>query len=207
MKKICLPVFLLIFLILLFILTFETREFSSKEQVEFFVDKPYLSLIKELSAKNSLEKIAEENNSRIVNKSWRRFDIKVPRKLLNVAQYELDAVLVFEIEKSDPYLGSLNLPFTQKVKVTNKEFTVDTDLRDFQKNIMSCKKFINIKPNPKGLNTIVQVESELSIKLKAPFFLKNKINKKVKENNLNEIENIKNNIIKNSGTVFTITIK
>jgi hypothetical protein len=179
------------------VFSLKKHESNSKEEVCFTIDKPYISVVKDLATKNSLEKIVEDHNGSITHKNWERFDVEIPKRILRIKQYKIYGCLKFTIEKKDKNLGNLTLPFIQEFHLDDKMFNVETELVDSQENIISYSK--NIKMTPKEENglptkTNVCIKSELKVKKLIPFFFSNYMDKKVKQNNINDLKELRSNI-------------
>jgi hypothetical protein len=170
------------------------HESNSIDQISFVVDKPYLSVVKNLSKKDSLEGIVRENDATLIEKSWENFNIDVPRRVLRVKDYKISGILYFKIEKNDSFLGKMVIPFVQTVNFDRNTLKIDIKLREIQKNLIFYEKNIKITPISDENKTFVEIKSELTVKNKIPFFFKDFMDKKVTENNKNDIKKLESNL-------------
>jgi hypothetical protein len=191
------------------IFSLKNHESDNKEEICFTIDKPYISVVKDLATKNSLEKIVEDHNGSITHKNWERFDVEIPKRILRIKQYKIYGCLKFTIEKKDKNIGNLTLPFIQEFHLDDKIFNVETELINPQENILLYSKNIEITPKEEnGLltKTNVCIKSELKVKKLIPFFFSNYMDEKVKQNNINDLKKLKNNI-ENISSQSKITLK
>jgi len=189
--------------------SFKTHESNSKEEICFEIDKPYVAVVKDLATKNSLEKMVESNNGSITSKNWEIFEVEVPKRILRLKQYKIDGCLKFTVEKKDKDLGNLKLPFTQEFHLDDKKFLIETKLNNPQENIENYSKNIEITPKEEnGLptKTNICIKSELKVKKTIPFFFSGYMDEKVRQNNVEDANNLKNNII-NVASQSKITLK
>jgi hypothetical protein len=198
MKKLEICLLLLIFGaffgVLGFFLCYETHESSSFEQISFTIDRPYLEVVQNLAKKDSLEKIVEQNDATLVEKSWKNFNIEVPQRVLRIKEYTINGVLDFVIEKHDKFLGNLNIPFTQSINFDKNMLKIDTKLQKNHEKVTFYEKNVEITPFLSENKTFVEIKSKLSIKNKIPFFAKEIMDKKVNENNKNDVKKLENNL-------------
>jgi hypothetical protein len=210
MKKLIFIAFLLV-LLLLFIgySCIETHESHSLEQVNFFLEKPYIAVVKGLATKNSLEKIVEENDGIVANKNWENFTVEVPQRILRLREYKLEGTLKFTVQKNDQDLGKLELPFVQKINLDNHVFSLKTSLVEPQKHVLMYEKTMEMSPALEQNSiqgTHVSIRSELKVKKTIPFFFRNIMDERVAQANKKDAERLKNNIINSSSQKTTLTI-
>lgn len=188
-------IFPLLFSILLVILYFccENHESESVKKIDFLINKPYFSVIKKLSKKESLEKIIEKNNIKIVDKKWHEFTVDVPDRPIKLRQYKLEGYLEFTVEKQDFYLGNINLPFIQEIIVDFKKLFIKTKLAKPSKLVDSYDRGVKIFQEQQI--TKVEVVSKIKIKKFIPFVFKNIMDKKLDEFNEKDINNFKEILI------------
>lgn len=210
MKKTILPVLFLLLVFLIGYLCLENHESRSSEKIEFFIDKPYLAVIKGMATKNSLEKIVEDSDGVVTNKNWDHFQVEVPKRVLRLKEYKLEGVLKFNVEKTDPSLGKLRLPFTQEIHLDDQVLFLKTKLDESQKHVVVCDKIVEVSPViEEGLSlhrTHVSIRSELKVKKTIPFFFKIIMDDKVSQANKKDTERLKTNIIDASGQKALLTI-
>jgi len=210
MKKTILPVLFFLLIFLIGYLCLQSHESHSSTNTEFFIDKPHLAVIKGMATKNSLEKIVEDNDGVVTNKNWEGFQIEVPRRVLRLKEYKLEGVLKFNVEKTDPSLGKLSLPFTQEIHLDDQVLLLRTKLVESQKHVIMCDKIVEISPvieeggPPHG--THVAIKSELKVKKTIPFFFRKMMDDKVDQANKKDAERLKTNIINASGQKALLTI-
>jgi hypothetical protein len=190
----------------------ENHESYSKEEITFTIDKPYLSTVKGLATKNSLEKMVEENDGMLVYKNWENFDIEVPQRILRIKEYKVHGKLRFTVEKTDHDLGQIKLPFIQEIHLDNHIFDISTKLVSPQKHVPSYNKTIQISPlfednNKIAQKTHVKISSELKIKKLIPIFFKKFMDDKVEQTNQKDIDQLKNNILNISNQKSILTFK
>jgi hypothetical protein len=174
------------------------HESYSVETVEFVVEKPYLIVAKEVATKNSLEKIVEQQNGAVKGKQWTKFEVEVPQRILKLKEYSLNGEMNFVVEKNDPSLGNLILPFKQQIHMDRNMFLIETQLSESNRKIPTCSRNITISPNLDDQSlpeTHIKISSSLKVKTKIFFFLKDVMDQKVKESNKTEIENTKNTLM------------
>jgi hypothetical protein len=210
MKKTILPVLFFLLIFLIGYLCLESHESQSSTNTEFFIDKPYLAVIKGMATKNSLEKIVEDNDGVVTNKNWDHFQVEVPRRVLRVKEYKLEGLLKFNVEKTDPSLGKLRLPFIQEMRLDDQVLSLRTKLAESQKHVIVCDKIVEISPilEDDGLlqRTHVSIKSELAVRKTIPFFFGKMMDDKVDQANKKDIERLKTNIINASGQKALLTI-
>ena len=195
-KTLILNLFVLFLLITFFNLSLENHESSSLEKASFIINKPYLTVVKSLSTKESLEKTINDNNGKLAYKQWEAFTVEVPKKILRLREYKVEGKLNFLVEKQDKDLGELRLPFEQNIFIDNQIFTINVKLSEPQKNVIFYNKIVNITPSSEdSLKTVVEIHSELKIKKRIPFFFANFMNKKVIENNKKDLDQLKYNLL------------
>jgi len=88
MKK---SLFFILFLLVLtgsFYYTLIEHESSSLSEQSLVINKPYISVVKSLATKESLEKIVEENDGILRSKQWQNFTIDVPKRILKIKEYK-----------------------------------------------------------------------------------------------------------------------
>jgi len=187
---------LLILLLSAAILCFlnETHTTESDIKQSFEVNKPYISVLKDFSTKSSLEKIVEQNNAVLLDKKWERLNLEVIR-IRKPRQWTVDGRLIFTIETKNSDLGNQKLEFFQNISLKNNIMLITTGLTTPGKNIILCERTIKFFENDQKDKTLVEIESKLSVKKLLPKFLIKTMDKKVKENNLKEIENLRSNIL------------
>ena len=197
-------------LILASYFSLQNHESLSEERIEFFMNKPYVAVVKELATKNSLEKMVQENDGFVKSKEWEFFNVEVPQRILRIREYKIDGKLKFIVEKMDADLGRLELPFVQEVHFDNVIFAVNTELEAPQKSVLLCIKKIEMSPmiddDRMANRTHVVITSKLKIRKTIPFFTKAIMDNKVKQANLKDIDRIKANVMDASGHTIPITI-
>lgn len=188
--------------------TFRSNEANSVQETSFIIEKPFISVIKNLATKDSLEKTIEESDGVLVEKNWDYLNLEVPRRILRIKDYVLNGKMNFVVEKNDSDLGQLRLPFVQNVHLDDQVFSIETSLVDAQKNILSYNKNIVIKPIDNN-KTEVALKSEIKVKKFIPFFYEKYMNDKVEKNNKQDLEDLKNNLneIANKKPTFEIKMK
>ena len=210
MKKTILPVLFFLLVFLMGYLCLQSHESHSLVKTEFFIDKPYLTVMKGMATKNSLEKIVEDNDGVVTNKNWDHFQVEVPRRILRLKEYKLEGLLKFNVEKTDPSLGKLSLPFTQEIHLDDQVLLLRTKLAESQKHVIVCDKIVEISPilEDDGLlqRTHVSMKSELAVRKTIPFFFGKMMDDKVDQANKKDIERLKTNIINASGQKVLLTI-
>ena len=184
---------ILIFVGLFFYFSLIEHETYSAIEDNFDINKSYLSVVKSLANKESLEKTLEENDAKLQHKQWQNFTVEVPKRILKIREYKLDGKLDFLIEKNDDSLGKLNLPFEQNIIINKDVFNINTQLKSPQKNVLLCNKVITIIPAEEIVK--VNIKSELKVKKTIPYFFKDFMDNKVKESNKNSFLKLKNNLI------------
>lgn len=164
---------------------------KSEEKIEIVLDQTYFSAIKKLATKNSLEKVAEKNNSKIISKNWDYLNLEMP-KILRPKTWVVDGKLNFSTTTFDKDLGELQLDFCQKVNIEKENFIIQTYLSKPCTNILEYNKEIKITP----LDNKIQLNlfSEIKISKFIPSYFADYMNKKVKENNKKDLEELKNNL-------------
>lgn len=192
MKKYTVPILFFIALTISYF-CFTNHEAHSFEKINFYIEKPYLSVVKNMSQKNSLEKIVEQNEGKVIYKKWENFDLEVPDRILRIRQYKVEGTLNFTVEKNDKDLGKMQLNFIQKLYVDFKNFSSTTHLSKSQNQIPFYEKII--KMNPEDNKTKVEITSEIKIKKNIPFFFNRIMDEKVEEFNKKDIKKLKENII------------
>jgi len=196
LKKVLIFPSLILIIALAFYFSFLDYESCSSEKVSFVINKPYLTIIKDLAKKESLEKTIEDNDGKLVYKEWKNFVVEIPKKILRLREYKLEGKLDFVVEKKDNNLGNLRIPFEQNIHIDKQIFTIKTNLSEPQKNILAYNKVVEMGPSTlDGVGTQVEINSELRIKKLIPFFLKEFMDKKVKEENQKDLEKLKKNLL------------
>ena len=76
-------------LILASYFSLQNHESLSEERIEFFMNKPYVAVVKELATKNSLEKMVQENDGFVKSKEWEFFNVEVPQRILRIREYKI----------------------------------------------------------------------------------------------------------------------
>lgn len=192
--------------ILCFLNENHTKQSNIKQSFE--VNKPYLGVLKDFSTKNSLEKIVEQNNAVLLDKKWEYLNLEVVR-IRKPRQWNVDGRLIFTIETKDSDLGKQKLEFYQDINLKNNVMIIKTSLVSPGNNIIVCERTIKFFEEDQKDKTLVEIESKLLVKKMVPkFFIKN-MDKKVDENNMKEVENLKNNIleaIKGQNAIISIPI-
>lgn len=165
---------------------------ESEEKIELVLDESYFSALKKLVTKNSLEKIAEKNNSKITSKSWEYLNLEMP-KILRPKTWIVDGKLNFSTKTLDKDLGEMELNFCQNVNVEKENLFIRTYLSKPCTNILEYDKEVKIKP----LDNKIQLDllSKIKISKTIPYFYADYMDKKVKEHNKKDIEELKNNLI------------
>lgn len=201
----------IVFFVILFCSFFIFSNYDSYSSIEeeFVVNKPYFNVVRSLATKDSLEKAIEEDNGKLISKSWDNFILEVPKRVLRIREYKLEGLLHFTVEKYDLSLGLLTLDFNQEVKVDKDIFFVKIYLVSPNSKINLYNKTIEIKPLAED-STNVFIKSDLKIVKFIPYFFKDYMNKKVDESNNKDLLKLKNNIIKiieNTDNRFKINVK
>jgi hypothetical protein len=178
--------------ILCFLNENHTKQSNIKQSFE--INKPYLNVLKDFSTKNSLEKIVEQNNAVLLDKKWEYLNIEVVR-IRKPRQWNVDGRLIFIIETKDSDLGKQKLEFYQDIDLKNNVMIIKTSLASPGKNIILCERTIKFFEKEQKDKTLVEIESKLEVKKLIPKFFIKTMDKKVDENNLREVENLKNNIL------------
>lgn len=209
MKKFIVPLVSLLILAAGY-LCLENHESRSTETKEFVIDAPYLAVVKGLAAKDSLEKIVEDNDAKVTGKNWESFRAEIPIRIFRFREYRLEGVLKFNVEKKDPDLGTLTLPLTQRMRLEDQVLLLDTTLDSPQKNVVSYDKKVEISPavEQEGIvhGTHVSVSSELKVRKTIPFFFGKIMDEKVARANRKDLERLEANIIRASGQKPILTI-
>lgn len=190
-------------------LCLEEHESRSLERAEFVIDAPYLAVVRGLAKKDSLERIVEDNDAKVTGKNWESFQIEVPRRLLKIKDYRLEGTLKFAVEKKDPDLGELKLPFVQDMRLDDQILSIKTRLEIPQKHISSYDKKVEISPDLEEgplQKTHVSVSCELAVRKTIPFFFGKAMDGKVANANRKDIERLKANIIEASSQKPILTI-
>jgi ABC-type sugar transport system permease subunit len=204
-KILIISISFILILIFGFYFSFIDYESYNTQEVNFVINKPYLSVVKSLATKESLEKTVEDGNGRLRSKNWQSFVVEVPKKILRIKEYKLEGKLDFVVEKEDDSLGRLVLPFEQNVSVDKDIFHIKTNLKEPQKNVTLYNKAIEITPSLEDhLKTQVSIKNEIKIKKFIPFFLKDFMNKKVEKTNKEDLENLRLNLLRSTQDVSPI---
>lgn len=195
MKKILsviLAVFILIFgLYFAYKVLFILHTSTSEENATIVLDQTYFSAIKKLATKNSLEKIAEKNNSKIIDKNWEYLNLEMP-KILRPKTWIVDGKLNFSTKTIDKDLGEMQLDFCQDVNIEKENFIIKTYLSKPCANILEYNKEIKIIPLDKKIQ--IELSSKIKITKKIPAYFADYMNKQVKEHNKKDLEDLKNNL-------------
>ena len=165
---------------------------ESEERLQIVLDEPYFSAVKKLVSKNSLEKIAEKNNSKITNKNWDYLNLEMP-KIFRPKTWVVDGKLKFSTTTNNEDLGQITLDFCQDVSIEKEILIIRTYLENQSTNILDYEKEIKITPLDKKIT--LDLFSKIKIMKTIPAFCADYMNKKVKEHNKKDIEQLKNNII------------
>ncbi len=188
----------------------KVHESESVETSDFVIESPYLLVIKGLASKNSLEKIVEENDGVVKNKNWDSFQVEVPRRILRIREYKLEGTMKFTVEKKDPDLGHLELPFVQEMHLDDQILSINTRLVSPQEHIASCQRTIEVSPSVEqgGLaeRTHVSIKSELKVRKTIPFFFGKMMDERVARSNKKDLEQLKSNIMNTTGHKPQLTI-
>ena len=208
MRKYILPILGSLILLLAY-LCLEKHESHSEESLEFTIDKPYLQTVRNLATKNSLERIAEDNNATVTGKYWDHFNVEVPQKILRLKDYKINGTLRFTVSKEDPDLGDLRLTFVQDMDLDEHILRLNTKLLMPDPKIPVISKMVEISPlveedMPK---THVLARSELKVRKTIPFFLRDHMDKMVEESNRKDLERLKNKIMEVSEQKNLITFQ
>lgn len=180
---------------------FKTHESNSDQQISFTIEKPYLEVVQNIAKKDFLEKIIEQNDAVLVEKTWKNFDIQVPQRVLRIKEYKIHGNLDFLIEKHDKFLGNLLIPFTQTINFDKNMLKIDTNLQKSHEKITFYEKNIEITPFLDENKTFVEIKSKLSIKNQIPFFLKETMDKKVDENNKKDVKKLEDTLKNNLNNI------
>jgi len=204
-KILIISISFILILIFGFYFSFIDYESYNNQEVNFVINKPYLSVVKSLATKESLEKTVEESNGRLRSKNWQSFIVEVPKKILRLKEYKLEGKLDFVVEKEDDSLGRLVLQFEQNVSVDKDVFHIKTNLKEPQKNVTLYNKAIDIAPSLEDhLKTQVSIKNEIKIKKFIPFFIKDFMDKKVEKTNKEDLENLRLNLLRSTQDVSPI---
>lgn len=165
---------------------------ESEEKIELVLDETYFSALQKLVTKNSLEKIAEKNNSKIISKNWEYLNLEMPR-VLRPKTWIVDGKMKFSTITRDKDLGELELNFCQDVNIDKETLLIKTQLDQACTNILEYNKEVKITPldNKIQLNLL----SKIKISKTIPSFYAKYMDEQVKEHNKKDIENLKNNLI------------
>lgn len=194
MKKILvITLCIFLFLAISFYYCLVSYESYSSISDKFIIDKPYLSVVKSLATKESLEKAIEENEGTLSNKHWSNFTIEVPKRILKLRDYKLDGKLDFTVIKYDKSLGKLHLDFEQNIQIDKDIFKIEINLKKSQNKVLLYDKIINIRHIDNKVE--VEIKSDLKIKKTIPYFLKKLMDDTVKSNNITSVNQLKNNLI------------
>lgn len=180
---------------------------EDEEKLEIVVDKPYLSAIKEIVTKNSLEKIAEKNNSKVIEKKWDYLNLEMPR-IIRPKTWHVNGKLIFSTYSKNEDFGELKLNFVQDVDIEKDILLIKTYLKEPSENVLEYKKEIKIQPFENKIKLFLL--SKIKIQKTIPDFFSKYMDDKVKIYNKIEIENLKNellNIINSSTSTPFIKIK
>lgn len=197
MKKFLIPALVTVIVLVCYFSIIEHKS-SSTESIEFVVEKPYLVVAKGIATKNSLEKIVEQQEGVVKGKEWVKFEVEVPQRILRIKDYSLEGEMKFVVEKNDPSLGKLVLPFEQQINMDKNILKIKTKLCECNEKIQDCSRLIEITPqiDKESIHaTNVKITSSLKVVKEIPFFLKSTMDQKVEENNKSELENTKNTIM------------
>jgi hypothetical protein len=165
---------------------------KSEETIRIVLDEPYFSAVKKLVSKNSLEKIAEKNNSKITNKEWDYLNLEMP-KILRPRTWVVDGRLKFSTITNDQDLGQIVLDFCQDVDIEKEILIIRTYLENPSTNILEYEKEIKITPLDKKIELFLS--SKIKIAKTIPAFCADYMNKKVKLHNQKDIKQLEDNII------------
>jgi hypothetical protein len=196
MKKTPLIILFVLVLVCAIIFAYKTliikHNSESEEKIQLVLDEPYFSALKKLITKNSLEKIAEKNNSKITSKNWDYLNLEMP-KILRPKTWIVDGKLNFSTITKDKDLGELELNFCQDVNIDKETLLIKTQLDQPCTNILEYNKEVKITP----LDNKIQLDlfSKIKISKAIPSFYVDYMNKQVKEHNKKDIEDLKNNLI------------
>jgi len=196
MKKTPLIILFVLVLVCAIIFAYKTliikHNSESEEKIQLVLDEPYFSALKKLITKNSLEKIAEKNNSKITSKNWDYLNLEMP-KVLRPKTWVVDGKLKFSTITKDKDLGELELNFCQDVNIDKETLLIKTQLDQPCTNILEYNKEVKITP----LDNKIQLDlfSKIKISKAIPSFYVDYMNKQVKEHNKKDIEDLKNNLI------------
>lgn len=194
MKKIFF-IFLTIVIFSIFVFfSFVKHESSNKENISFILEKPFLTVVRELANKNSLEKIVEENEGVVTSKYWEEFKIDVPDRIIRLREYQIDGLLKFKVLKNDDDLGKLLLAFEQKMHLDKNQLLINTNLEKPEGSVVGYSKTIQIEPIKESKTKIV-LSNQIVVQKTIPFFFAETMNKKVKIANEKDLENLKQNIM------------
>lgn len=182
-----------IFSILVFF-SFVKHESSSKENISFILEKPFLTVVRELANKNSLEKIVEENEGVVTSKYWEEFQIDMPDRIIRLREYQIDGLLKFKVLKNDDDLGKLLLAFEQKMHLDKNQLLINTNLEKPEGSVVGYSKTIQIEPTKESKTKIV-LSNQIVVQKTIPFFFAKTMNKKVQIANQKDLENLKQNIM------------
>jgi hypothetical protein len=195
MKKAFFVCMVAFFLFLPIFFVFTNNVSTSCIEQSFVLDEPFLMLIKDLAKKDSFEKIIEQNDAILVDKTWNYLEIDLPKKILRIREYQMNGELKFTIQKHDESLGNIELKFIQIIHLDKDLLKVNIHLIKEHKNVILYNKILEIRPMNQYSSNIY-IKSELKIKKFIPFFAKNYMNEKVKKNNEKDVILLKNNLKK-----------
>lgn len=191
-KKYKLMLIMIIMLVFIVFFSFINYESYDESSLELELNKPYILVIKELAAKESLEKTIEENDAKLIHKEWESFTVEIPNRIIRIRQYKIIGKLHFTIEKK-LQLEKIILSFEQNINMNKDVFQIDTKLKEKQKNVLVLNKFIKIIPVENKTKLIIK--SEIKIRKFIPFFVRNLMDKKVKEHNKKDLEELKKKLL------------
>ena len=119
-------------------------------------------------------------------------------------------MLRFTVEKKDPNLGELRLPFVQEMRLDDQVLSLRTRLDTPQKHVPSYEKNVEISPDLQQegpvQKTHVSVSCELTVRKTIPFFFGKAMDEKVAKSNRKDLERLKANIIEAAGQKPLLTI-
>jgi hypothetical protein len=192
---------------LLLYLSLEEHEHHSLKSIDFTIDRPFLQVVRNLATKNSLERIAEDNDATVTGKYWENFNVEVPQRILRLRDYRLEGTLKFTVERLDPDLGRLRLTLTQNMDLDETGLRLETHLARPDRNVTELSKTVEITPIRDRQATGVRVVSQLGVSKTIPFFLKEHMDMKVDDNNDEGLRRLRERIIEVSEQKGPVTFR
>lgn len=204
--KYIIPALILLIPALLY-LSLERHESHSERTIEFTIDRPFLQVVRNLATKNSLERIAEDNDATVTGKYWENFNVEVPQRILRIRDYRLDGTLKFTVERNDQDLGPLRLNLAQHMNLDDRGLRLDTGLVRPDPNVTELSKIVEITPVRDSQATGVRVVSRIGVSKTIPFFLGDHMDLKVRDNNDEGLRRLRERIVEVSEQKGPVTFR